>query len=128
MIYNSDPGSGQDCIPYSCVLSNTQRNLALTQHGGHLHLCLIGISTHHHSVLQFLPSQGQKEQITNSQVFVLLYAIKLKHCTDGMQVMSMVTTLLFPFIPSTELHPQVEIELQQLNARHCILSENNHGR
>jgi hypothetical protein len=62
------------------------------------------------------------------QIFVLLYAIKLKHCTDGMQVTSMVTTLVFPFIPSTELHLQVEIELQQLNARHCILSENNHGR
>jgi hypothetical protein len=63
------------------------------------------------------------------QVFVLLYAIKLKHCTDGMQVMSMVTTFgISLHIPSTELHPQVEIELQQLNARHCILSENNHGR
>ncbi len=135
--------SDHKCTPYPCIFSNTQRNLALSQQGGHLHLRLIWICPHHHCVLQKnlpLHTDDQKktkflERFVTSQIF--LFCMKVKKISTAQVVEVLGVKLIdsnnfgvsiFDSIPSTELHFQVETELQRLNAQHYSLVENNHAR
>jgi hypothetical protein len=75
------------------------------------------------------------ERFVTSQIF--LFCMKVKKISTAQVVEVLGVKLIdsnnfgvsiFDSIPSTELHFQVETELQRLNAQHYSLVENNHAR